>query len=411
MYYNPNLLFTKGDLSSYLTIRKNNIADEIRREEENYLLNVGEQQYTMHLKSKHEVDYLELHTEKAYAEPKEENIRAEDFPNRFLVNVYDGKSYPKQVYYFYIPYSGSSELLIYRPSTFTLSPPRAYLQSNYIVLRYVQFNETVDDINKEYESFIRKTNDMIGYVNKDLNIYNNSLEQFILTIFRNRKEELLKRRDQYSSLAVPIKKKEDVSLTFSIPSPEIKKKIEIKPVIASKDFKPDPTLNEGVYMDILKIINDMGKEFERKPSVYGSKGEEDLRDHFLMLLEPHFDGSATGETFNKSGKTDILLRYQGDNVFVGECKFWTGKKGFLKTINQLLGYLTWRDSKTAVIMFVSNKDFTSVVETARESIQEHPNYIKYINDSDESWSNYSFHLNGNENKEIKLALMLYHTSK
>lgn len=65
-------------------------------------------------------------------------------------------------------------------------------------------------------------------------------------------------------------------------------------------------------------------------------------------------GSATGETFNKKGKTDILLRHAGNNAFVGECKFWKGEKSFLSTIDQLLGYLTWRDSKTAVIMFVKN---------------------------------------------------------
>lgn len=47
-------------------------------------------------------------------------------------------------------------------------------------------------------------------------------------------------------------------------------------------------LDNSTYLDILTMINDMGKEFERKPSVYSDKGEEDLRDHFLMLLE-HFD--------------------------------------------------------------------------------------------------------------------------
>jgi len=91
------------------------------------------------------------------------------------------------------------------------------------------------------------------------------------------------------------------------------------------------------------------------PSTYSNKGEEDLRDHILLVLEPRFQGSATGETFNKTGKTDILLRFEGKNVFIAECKFWNGIKLFFETISQLLAYLTWRDSKAAVIIFVKTK--------------------------------------------------------
>jgi hypothetical protein len=43
----------------------------------------------------------------------------------------------------------------------------------------------------------------------------------------------------------------------------------------------------------------------------GDKREEDLRQHFLAQLNGHFEGSATGETFNYEGKTDILIRERG----------------------------------------------------------------------------------------------------
>jgi hypothetical protein len=126
------------------------------------------------------------------------------------------------------------------------------------------------------------------------------------------------------------------------------------------------------------------------------------------MLEPNFEGSATGETFNKTGKTDILLRHEGSNVFIGECKFWKGEKSFLATISQLLGYLTWRDSKAAVIMFVPNKEFSSVVETAKKAAPKHSNFLKYVDEKDETWFNYEFHLDGDRNRVVKLAVMLYH---
>lgn len=87
-----------------------------------------------------------------------------------------------------------------------------------------------------------------------------------------------------------------------------------------------PTLLSQAYNQILQLMHDVGKEFERLPSLYSGEEEEHLRDHFLRMLEPNFEGSATGETFNKTGKTDILLRHEGLNVFIAECKFWKGKK-------------------------------------------------------------------------------------
>jgi len=94
---------------------------------------------------------------------------------------------------------------------------------------------------------------------------------------------------------------------------------------------------------------------ERHASIHKGKDEEALRDFLIMVLFPHFQ-SVTGETFNKSGKTDILIRHEGHIVFVAECKFWSGIKELHKAIDQLLKYLTWRDSKTALICFVENKE-------------------------------------------------------
>ena len=100
---------------------------------------------------------------------------------------------------------------------------------------------------------------------------------------------------------------------------------------------------------------------ERQPSTYANRQEEDLRDFLLMTLCTHYPNT-TGETFNKAGKTDILVRHEGKNVFVGECKFWSGIKAFHDSINQILGYLTWRDSKAAIVCFVKNREINPVLQ-------------------------------------------------
>ena len=211
-----------------------------------------------------------------------------------------------------------------------------------------------------------------------------------------------------AALGVPIKKKDNIPETFSVPMLEVKKEIVLKPDVVEKEFVPEPTLNSDVYEDILITIFEVGKQFERLPSTYSKKDEEHLRDHFLLFLQPRYDWAATGETFNKSGKTDILIRYKNSNIFIAECKFWRGPKSYLTTITQLLGYLTWRDSKAAVIVFVKNKDFTAVLESIEKITSQHPNYLGFVNKKDISWFNYRFHINGDKNREVKIAVLLFH---
>jgi hypothetical protein len=199
-----------------------------------------------------------------------------------------------------------------------------------------------------------------------------------------------------------------VPTTFSVPVNPPKKIQVAIPTVAIKPFSPEPTMNMQTYTEILQTIHDVGKQFERMPSTYSGKDEESLRDHILLMLEPRFEGSATGETFNKTGKTDILLRHEGSNIFVGECKFWTGKKGFLETIDQILKYLTWRDSKTAVIMFVRNKEISPVLETVHTEISQHPCHDSFIKQVDGSWSEYNFHLPDDPSRSVKLAVLIFH---
>lgn len=161
------------------------------------------------------------------------------------------------------------------------------------------------------------------------------------------------------------------------------------------------------YDATLACIDGVGRMFERLPSTYSGKDEEGLRDHMLVSLEVAVSGSATGETFNKRGKTDILVRNEGHTCFVGECKFWTGPSGFTSTIDQLLSYLSWRDNSAAVIMFVRNKDFTSVIQKADETAHRHPRFIRKISQATETWGNFEFSHPDDPQRPVKVALMLY----
>ncbi len=258
------------------------------------------------------------------------------------------------------------------------------------------------------ETVISDLKTQLEHLAPELEKFNDRLPNIIKGLFKERRQEILDQHQFIASLGVPVKKREDLPETYAIPTPEFRKSVNVEPQVTEAGYTPEPTLPISVYEDILKTIQDVGKAFERLPSTYSDKDEEALQDHLLLYLEPRYEGSATGETFNSTGKTDILIRHENSNAFVAECKFWTGQKGYLETITQLLGYLTWRDSKAAVVVFVRNKGLSSVLQTAEEVTPNHSNYLGFVDKKHDTWFNYRFHINGDPNREVKLGVLFFY---
>ncbi len=408
--YGTLRIFAVQNLRDYLDCQKQNIISSIEAEKDDYLLNVNENDYINHKVSEATENKLEIHTDKIYASSEEKLIPAEYFPSSFWVE--GGNSYKKDVIKFHIPFSGNQYLLKCAPSHRLVWSMDIEMGVNEFCFEIINFSDNAQAISQEKDSCLQNICTQSDNVNREIDQYNSSIKNQILSAFESRKQRIKTKTGILEALGVPIKKANSVSKTFSVPAPQKRKKVTlVKPEVVESGFTPEPCLDDSVYFEILKMIHDVGKEFERLPSLYSGKEEEHLRDHFLMMLEPNFEGSATGETFNKTGKTDILLRHESSNVFIAECKFWKGQKSLLATISQLMGYLTWRDSKAAVIMFVSNKEFTSVIETAKEYIDQHDNFLRAVNEKDETWLNYEFYLNGDRNRVVKVAIMFYHIPK
>jgi hypothetical protein len=109
------------------------------------------------------------------------------------------------------------------------------------------------------------------------------------------------------------------------------------------------------------------------------------------------------------------MKYQGNNAFVAECKFWKGRKALLEgdsdslgDLDQLLSYLTWRDSKSAMIYFVKQKEITSVIKTVVEAMPEQANFVREGQHPHESWLDYRLHLPGDVEREIHVAVLFFH---
>ena len=405
--YNQSDIFAEEEASDFLERTKSSVRYAIENETDDYVLNVNEETYLDHLVDRLTVELLDIDTNGIYISSHETEIPAEQFPGDF--NVIYGKSYKKDIITYHIPFTGNRDLLKCAPRPRIMWSMPVTIENNEIRFEIINFRDDPEHIKREAMGNIQNIMTNYEHMRKQVAAFNGTLRQEAKKVFDARKVHLLKKNDVLSSLGVPIKRKAGVSDTFAVPAKKVKPRITIeKPNVHEKGYKPEPSLNEEVYNSILQIIHDVGKQFERLPSTYSGKDEEQLRDHLLLMLEPNFEGSATGETFNKNGKTDILLRHEGSNVFIAECKFWSGEKAYLATIDQLLGYLTWRDSKAAIVLFVSNKDFTNVLQTVKTATTTHRNYLRAYGEHDETWLRYGIHLEGDSNREVKVAVMLFH---
>jgi len=162
---------------------------------------------------------------------------------------------------------------------------------------------------------------------------------------------------------------------------------------------------------VVTVLGAVGVGFERSPRRFAEAEEEALRDFILVTLNSHYEGAATGETFNGTGKTDILVRHGLDNAFIGECKFWSGKARLTETFEQLLGYTTWQDNRLALIFFVRNKTMQPVITTTRDWLSARPEFGAWQSGAPDGQLRCTLRWQDPARKEGRLTIFLVHLPK
>ncbi len=401
--------FNEIPLSQAIEQKKEQIKNEITRQTKSYILGVDEQNYVEYLRDKYAWEPLVVDLlNEQIGEPlkKRENRESRLHDERYMVDVY----------YFVVSYhfTGSAEVFRLHTNPWNMA---SYDISVNDSKGFVSFEFGIDK--QDPEEFKRRKEDAkrsafsnLENAKRNVAEWNSQIIAFIDSIFKSHKTSLLKENDFFAAINLQVNKGAESLVSV----PLIRKKIVPQPSVSGKQsFSTVPSVSEAQYKDLLKLLFDIGRGMERKPSLYKGKDENGIRDYFLSHLEFRYEGiTASGETFNSEGKTDICLKNapDGTNLFIAECKFWTGHSGFLDTITQLFDrYLTWRDSKVAVMMFVTNNDFTAVLNNIRTEIRNHPYYVKPNGQQGESSFSYIFCLKQDRDKQVELEVMAFHFHK
>src|SRR6266508_477640 len=398
-------LFSKYDLSLVLQTQVDKLRGYISDLSEDYILNVSEADLTAFLKDKYSVEPITL-GEPFIAHSGEADIDVSHQPWRGSP-FRDGPLYVKGVTVFIrVPFTGDGQLFFCRPSQFTLSPPQGSVADDHV--EFVMTGERLsgENVRRELDSALREIQGYLANIRSTCEAHNASLERLIHEIFTWRKQKILSNRDVVASIGLPIQSRSDAARTYTVP--DVRRKPAIKPpTVKEKAYVPEPALDEKEYEHILSIVRSMVSVIERSPKAFAHMGEEDLRSQFLVQLNGQYQGRATGETFNYEGKTDILIREGDRNVFIAECKIWKGEAELLKAIDQILGYLHWRDTKAALLVFNRNKAFSDILAKVPSAIQHHANCKKLIRQVGETEWRFLFSSKDDPNRELQLAVLLF----
>lgn len=410
--YNKFDSFNGTDWDSF----QNNIIHAIDKEiyncSDDYILNVNEEEYLSYLTNKFKLEPLIIDTESEEVEtPREFQEDLSQYGHSYIRYGRYRNGYSINISY---SYSGDASLFKVRPNPYTLTcyPISINEYTNKVSFEIKIYDKDVNEFNREKQSAYNSAFCNAKNINNCVSAFNSSLSELIKRKFQKAKQDRLAKNSFFA--AINVKKTTQSPTTYGVPI--IKKKEAIRPQSSNhKTFTPEPSLDNSTYENIISELNQVGLSMERKPSLYLNKDEEGLRDLFLTTLETRFEGvTATGETFNHCGKTDILLKNAADgtNLFIAECKFWHGAKHFKDAISQLFDrYLTWRDSKTALLVFVNGTDFTTVLNSINVSVVSHPYFVRKKGEHSNTSQSYIFHLPNDKQKEVYLEIIAFNFDK
>lgn len=400
-------LFSSYDLEQGLRQQLADLQKEVESLDANRLLNTSPTDLTQYFADKYRVELITLHREEWHVTERETQVDVRYDPSRFIRDASRPVLVPGQRIEVIVPFDGPAELFYNRSNQFTSNPPRAIIRGSDLVLVFEFPTGGAPNIRSEAERILGDIEQHLGWGRTLIDTHNNRLSQEATKTIESRRNRLLANQGLLASLGIPVKARADAPKTYAVP--EVRRKATpTLPPATSTPFEPEPAWSMEHYEHALSVMQSMAALMERSPSAFSKQNEEHLRDQFLFQLNGQFEGRATGETFNLQGKTDILLRENDRNVFIAECKFWKGPKKFSETIDQLLGYTAWRDTKTAILVFNRGTDTTTVLKGIAETVKAHPSYKRTLPYKHESGFRYIFHHTGDPNREFTLTVLVFH---
>jgi hypothetical protein len=401
----PSYLFSTGDTRTYLDHARQTLTSEIDQLPPDRITSSDPDALVNYFVEKYTLTTPVLDEQHITVDQQEVQVDISGDPQRIAYFINPGK--PTYItgtrVTHYVPFSGHADLFKLRPSYYSSRFPTATIRDNELVFIDDDTRHDATTIQAAFTDALNETKKLLAWVDNDIRPYNESIPALARERLTTRRDKLTKDQHLVQTLGYPLRQRTDAPRTYAVPT--IRKKIALPPPRPSAPA--EPALEAATYDDILGVIQSMALVLERSPQAFRDMKEEDLRTHFLVQLNGRYEGNATGETFNESGKTDILIRHENKNLFIAECKFWNGPTSLTGAIDQLLSYTSWRDTKTAILLFSKNKDFTNVLAQIPPTVNAHPNTIRQEPYSGETGYRFTLHHQHDKERHLTLTILAF----
>ncbi len=407
-------LFRGGELREFLDQRQRELGAAVESFDRNRLLSATVDELTAYFVSQYQLAVPRFRRDDAELEHHEVEIDAAEFGPNPNFRFSRGARISGIRYTLHVPFDGDAMLFEYQPSEYTMSgSPIATVRDGTLILTSDRLaSDSPELVKTGFNTVLNEIGQWLGWVDNDVRAWLAGLEGFARTRIQGRREKLRAAQSAVASMGFKLRERPGAPRTFA--APEVRRKVTsavqaraTQPPGSTAPYKLEPALSDAEYEHIVSVINSMATVIERSPAAFEKMEEEHLRFLFLVPLNGHYEGQATGETFNFDGKTDILIRVEGRNIFIAECKFWTGPKGLTKTVDQLLGYTSWRDTKTAIILFNRNKDFSAVLGQIRPTIEAHPQFKSFVGRPSETQFRFVLKQPDDPTRELLLTVLAF----
>ena len=410
---NRDYLFADFDLADSLRVKQSNIQEQVDSIDKDQFLATPYEDLIDYVVSQNTIEPINLCEDRILAsEPTECQVDVSGDPRRFIRDTSRPCYIAGHEISIEIPFTGDHNLLRAKTSTWSSVFPTGQIRQGRdgigkIIMVFRQPHDAdPNQIKSSFDSNLKTIKDYLSWSKAQVVAYNQSLHNLVKRAVVFRREKLKKQNSLYDVLGIPLKQKSGAPSFEPI---KVNKKItKPLPPPPKEGYKAEPGITDADYDNIIKLIRHSGISFEKTPKTFCIHDEEELRDIILSQLNAIYEGEAKGETFNKSGKTDILISEEGRSAFIAECKIWRGQKSFSEAIHQLLSYLTWRDCKTALIVFnKKNKNFSQILDSVDSTVATHPNYISKVGQKDANEWLYKMRAKDDETRVIKMNVMFF----
>jgi hypothetical protein len=305
-------------------------------------------------------------------------------------------------YSWHVPFDGEGELFRCAGATQSTSTPQAEIKNNELVFARRAHQQDASQLKADFERAYNQTEQHLREINTRVERFNMQLVNDAYDAIVSRRERLTRAGNIATEMGYPLKRRVDAPPTYSVSLPKKR-----APISTAKTDPLEPAVGMSDYDEILRIMESMALMLERSPHAFRQLHEEELRFFFLVYLNGQYDGGATGETFNFSGKTDILVTANGRNIFIAECKFWSGPARFTETINQLLRYMSWRDTKAAILVFNRDTQMSTVVRQIPGLLASHPQFVNESKQASETRFRATFRQPNDPDREILMTILVF----